>query len=192
MSKHTITLSRAHKIAERLGQSAGEAKSQALALSGSVTLSGFTQPQVKRMQGNGAAALAQLALYTRLIGAQTAARTVIGSANEAHGVSAVLAQIEGNKKVLSALSAVASGQGADAVQLSELGEYKSVGNAETLRSSCIEVAMLDHGQAALLSEQTKALERRNFVLSDLLADTNARTVVIEMDDDLAALMGLVS
>lgn len=193
MTKHTITLSRAHKITERLASVAGVAKATALSLSATATLMGFSAGQVDRMKENSCGTMEQLKLYTRLMAALTAARAAIGIANTTHGIGALLAQIEGNKKIMSVLAAVVDGQGMNGsnVHLSELDDYKTVGGAESPRHSYVQAVILCPAQVEELQSQSKALERKNFALSDELADLNGKTVELVMEDDIAELMGLV-
>ena len=92
MATLQITLSRAHKIAERLKQKIGEMHAEAVSQARTVTVTGVTgDSQVQRLVEQGERAMALTARADRFIVALAALRAQIGAQNEARGISAMLA-----------------------------------------------------------------------------------------------------
>jgi hypothetical protein len=192
MTTFKVTLNRAHKIAERLGQRASEVKDEATKLAGQVLLQGYTPGQIERLTNNGTNTLVLLKEHASLAQAQGSIRAAIGRANANVGVSDTLNKIEVNKKVLAALNAVIGEQRADqAVQAREVADYKTMTEGSTMRGNHINVAVLSPEQNAELKAEVTRIERLNFGLADELASLNATTMEIELDDKLADLVGLV-
>lgn len=189
----TVTLSRAHKIADRMGSRTGELRVEAEKLGEVVTLSGYTDAQVSRLKDNGQRAVAALAELTQVAIAQAAVRGAIGRANANVGVNEVLATIEANKKILAGIDAVLKSQDESArgglVRLTEISTFKSLTTGETFGRH-LQVSVFEDGQINALAAQKKQIERDNFALSDKLADLNSATVQLSLDSNIADLVGL--
>lgn len=195
MSKYQVTLSRAHKIAERLASRLGELRAEAEKLAESSTLTGYSDAQIKRLGENGKRAVALINEQEAAVAALVAVRSAVGKANAAHGITDALAQIEGNKKLLAGVEAILKSQDETTrgglVRIEELSDYKTVGNTEgALRSSYINVSVLTDAQVADLAERKKKLERANFTLNDKLADLNGKLVELTIEAPIAEFLGL--
>ena len=190
----TVTLSRAHKIADRMGSRTGELRAEAEKLGDVVTLSGYTESQITRLKENGERAVASIAELTRMAAAQAAVRGAIGCANANAGVNEVLATIEANKKILAGIDAVLKSQDANArgglVRLTEIETFKSLTAGDTFSRGHLQVSVFSGAQIDAFAAQKKQVERDNFALSDKLADLNGATVQLTLDSDIAELVGL--
>lgn len=195
MSQYQITISRAHKVAERLGQRAQEAKEKASKLSEPITLQGYSDSQIQRFHAQSQELLDLVSQAHRLSTLQASVRAAIGQANASHGVSEALAAIEGNKKTLVLLRAILDNQNgesysATSVTIDDLLQFKSLGQIDRVPS--VSLRILSAAQKSKLETMVVDLERENFVLNDKLADLNGKTLTIEVDDEAAHLIGLKS
>lgn len=193
MSQYQITISRAHKVAERLGQRAQEAKEKASKLSEPITLQGYSDSQLQRFHAQSQELLDLVSQAHRLSSLQANVRAAIGQANANHGVSDALAAIEGNKKTLTLVRAILDNQNgesysATSVTIDDLLQFKSLGQAD--RAPSVSLRILSPAQKSKLETMATDLERENFVLNDKLADFNGKTLTIEVDDETAHLIGL--
>lgn len=192
---YTVTLSRGHKIADRLGSAIGEIKAEAERLCEQVSMSGYADAQIDQLERNSHKAVKLMAHHSVVANAQADVRSAIGRANAAAGVGDQLSKIEANKKILALLDAVLTAQrpgSRGAVHFSGLHAYKSIGSSDSIarRSSDVTVILLDAVQIEQLEERKKAIERENFALSDKLAEINAQKVTFHLEDDVATLAGL--
>lgn len=192
----TITISRAHKIAERLGARQGEVRAEADSLAAQVTITGQTEGQVQRLQDQAGRAMALVDHCESLAIAQSLVRAAIGRANAQHGVNDTLAQIEANKKTLACIDPILKNQTESVrgslVRLNELSSYKPLAQNDSLlgRGNVVQVSILSDEQMSHLKARKEALERRNFSLSDKLADLNGKLVTFELESELAEQLGL--
>lgn len=192
---YTVTLSRGHKIADRLGSAIGEIKAEAERLCEQVSLNGYAEAQIEQLMKNSQKAMQLMEHHAIVANAQAAVRAAIGRANASAGVGDELAKIEANKKVLSLLDAVLTAQrpgSRGAVHYSGIREYKVIGSSDSImpRSSAIAVTLLSQAEIETLEARKKDLERQNFALSDKLAELNAQKVTFHLTDEVATLAGL--
>ena len=195
MTQYNVTISRAHKIAERLGQRATEARERAEKLTERVSLQGYADAQVQRLATQGSEAMCELQLMRRLMLAQGVVRAAIGRANAVHGVGDALARIEANKKVVTGLRSVLGKQdndayGATTLAVDDLRDFKPLGSGDGLRATTVSVKVLDAVQTAEVKLAIEHIERENFTLGDSLADLNGKTLSLEFEDEIATAVGL--
>lgn len=190
--KYTITLNRAHKIAERLGTKQGELRSLIIESSALVSMSGYSDQQIDRLTLISAQVIEKIAEQAKIANAQAVIRGAIGRANADHGVNEILAQIDANKKIIQTLSGFCSiqGESGNAVKLSEVKDYKQLTQSESLlRGSSLTISIFDDVEIQSIRMQKESLEKTNFSLNDKLADLNGKLVSFEMDEAIAELMG---
>ncbi|MNR71869.1 hypothetical protein D3C71_25480 [compost metagenome] len=194
MSKLTVTLNRAHKIAERLSAGLGEARDLASARgAAAVNLTARpTTEQVGYIRSQAAVALKAVERFELLVGTHATLRETIAQANAKFGITAVLAQVEGNKRLIG-LYGVAAGAlapNASTVHVDALTADYTWPQATAYGPGTVAATAVRSEDVARLLERKRALERQNFALTDKLAELNAKTVEIELPDELLEDLGL--
>ncbi len=181
-----ISLSRAHKVAERLKTRATECFTEAQSLSRPQSVNGTTgDTQVARLKAQGTRALELLAqgeTYTRAL---AALRARIGRENEARGINAMLAELDGVNRILAQKKAVLEQAKDDGITPDELVAYKPLTGERSLMMG-ITVRVLSTEARDSLAADVAALQKQAFSLSDRIAEANAQRMSVEMDDVLAA------
>lgn len=191
-NKYTTTLSRAHKISDRLSQRANEVKAQAVKLSEQISMQGYTDTQIGRLSANGPNAMNLLEEFTSMMSILTMVRTAIGRANMLYGISDLLAEIESNKKVINTYKEILGSQDDDGSTLSleDVRQYKSLtAEGTTVRHLAVTVSMLSPYQISAMKEKLTEFEKKNFILGDKVSDLNDKKVELEFEQDIAQLLG---
>lgn len=196
MAKITNTLTRLHKIAERIAQrrqQVAEAIQQGVAPE-------HLDASVLAVRG---AALTEkasfaidesLAKHDELASAYVAVRNALAAANVQAGVAKVLAEQEALKRRITMLTAIKDSQ-SDAVSQ---GEAKDIfearaGTEESSRRgpyASMSVTFLCADRLAHVVSELKQSEQALARLSDKLADCNATRITVEIADSVAADLGL--
>lgn len=187
MAQLTISLSRAHKIAERIKTRMSELSAEATTLMGNQTVSGVGgEAQIAKfhdMASRGAEALEQALKYSA---AFAHLRAAIGIENEARGINVMLADLEALNRAMGMFKNILGATTTKAIAPAELGSYKPL-NASSVMSS-IAVSVLTAEQAKDLTERHAKAQREAFALSDRIAEANAKSFVVELADDIAAVV----
>lgn len=187
MTQLTVSLSRAHKIAERIKTRMNELTAEATTLMGNQTVSGVGgEAQIVKLQGmaaKGFAALDQALLYSD---AFAKLRSAIGVQNQARGINEMLAELEALNRAMGTLKTVLSGTSAKAIAPSELAEYKPLSTSGIHAS--ITVAVMSPEQVKALTERHAKAQRDAFALSDRIAEANAKSFMVELPDDIATVV----
>jgi hypothetical protein len=193
MSALTVTLTRAHKISERIGAAMKAAQTLASSTDGvSVRMTAKpTEDQSQLIKDKTAKVLTAVNQFAALARVQEAIRKAIARANVEAGVSDMLATIETNKRIIAMYAAVAAAHdvSADEVSLSSVDSYAWPALSASYMSGVSVTGMLRKDVEDMVTEQ-RELERQNFVLNDKLADLNARQITFEVPDALRAELGL--
>lgn len=187
MATLQITLSRAHKIAERLKQKIGEMHAEAVSQARTVTVTGVTgDSQVQRLVEQGERAMALTARADRFIVALAALRAQIGAQNEARGISAMLAELEGVNRRLAHRKVLLAHVRDDGIAPQDLMSYKPISPDSRAMMGGVSVSVLDAAKGVALNTEVSALQREAFAMSDRIAEANAMRFAVELDDDIAA------
>lgn len=188
MAQLQISLSRGHKLAERLKQRATEQSNEAVKLSQAVTLRGVGgAAHIEKLAAQGELALAALVSADRYLGALAKLRTRIGAENDVRGVSRMLAELDAlNRRIGTLKSMLNHGRGGD-VSPQALADYKPLSGGDSVfGNNGVSVAILNAEQLATLEKSLAELQRAAFALSDQIAEANAGRFAVELDDDIAA------
>ena len=189
MAKVEISASRLHKVAERLKVIANEALSTSQRLSQNVILTGVGgESQVERLKGQAEEARVAGSKGERYLRECSRVRVLIGKHNEEHGVNALMAQLDVvNKLIVHKKFLLEQAKQVGAIAPEELLDYKVVVNSESRYggSSGVSVNVLGASGVSALEEELSALQREAFVLSDKMAELNAKRISVELDDGVA-------
>jgi hypothetical protein len=182
-----ISLSRAHKVAERLKARATELFEQAYRLGQVSNVKGVSgQAQVDRLAEQARLSISLLVESERFMRATAAVRHIISRENQARGIDRLLAELEVvNRLVVQRRSMLAEAKGGS-VPLLELLGFKSLGKESVYGSDGVEVRVLGPEQERLLEERLADLQRESFDLTDRIAELNGPRVKIELEDDIAS------
>lgn len=196
--KHTLTLSRWHKVAERM-QSAMKARETAVKTAYTATaISPWNKVAVEEKAAEIARRAAEdLALVETAAHALAAVRAALALRNAALGVSTRLAEAEAAKRRATLYRAIVEGQKADMVRPEDVrtlpaelvGETESWGfgrrTALTVTLQTADPALLAELRAKLAREEARATR-----LLDEVADLNRERLEIDVPDELAQIAGL--
>lgn len=190
----TVTLRRAHNIAERVAERMAQLRNELPELAGAVTVRGFYgEAQVAQLQASAAAALAALAEHERLAALQADIRARVAAANVSSGVSALLAKIEAKRKQLALLKTfLACKPHADTLSVRALREWVAPEGGSALRTPTASVSALEAEHFERAERERSALERELYALGDELAECNARKVSLEIAVEAAQALGLAA
>ena len=188
----SVTLSRAHKINERINAKLTELRSQMSTKGQPVSVSAYLGAEQTDMITTGAAqALALIPVYVALTHAQASLRTVVAHANASTGVSDLLTKVEKNKRLMSLCDSVLSiAPTPNTMSIAALST-RPVG--EQLKEyGSVSVSGIAASVAVPYAEAKAALERENFALQDQLSDMNAHKVSFEVAAEIIDLLSLTA
>lgn len=186
----SVSLSRAHKIGERL-------KSRVSELTGLARTAGSPQHVQLRggqqvataLQNNGDLAVAYLSGAVAYSAALTSLRIAISNENHKRGISDLMARLEEVNRRMAARKSVLThcAGSATALTINDFRETVAAATAPTSNDygSGYEVKMVSAFQMDQLTKEIAADNRESFALSDKIAELNAAPVSIEMDDEIA-------
>lgn len=185
MAKIEVSLTRAHKIAERLKQLATEAFNESKRLAAPVILQGaISEAQIERLRDQNKMVAHHVTRAERLTTACAHVRTIIGAENSARGIGELMATLDGVNRVMAHKKELQGYAKSVGVQLSELKPKAPVVDTSGYGANTVTVSILETVDAQLLTQDIIALQKKVFVLSDRIAEANAGRVAIELDDDL--------
>lgn len=185
MAKIEVSLTRAHKIAERLKQAASALFDESKALAQPVALQGVVgDAQVQRLkaQGERVMALATRAqAYTR---AAASVRSTIGMENASRGISNLMAELDATNRILAVQKDLLTASKSMAVQASDLLETQAQSNDASRVGYYVSVRVLTESDRQALELEVAALQREAYSLSDRIAEANAARVTLELADEM--------
>lgn len=186
MTTIQVSLTRAHKIAERLKAHATELLSNSM-VSGSPTLiNGRAAAQLERMGASGIKAVADFEKAERVLRACANVRTVIARENQSRGISAKLAELDAVNKLVAQAKSLHESFGSAQIELNEVATYQPLGNEGSYQSG-LRVNVVEPASRDSLQQHLRRLQREAVQLSDAVAEANAARVELVLDDDLAAI-----
>lgn len=197
--KHTLTLTRWHKVAERINAALKERETRAVAAFTAATISPWNKEGVEQKAAAIAArARADLALVEQGSGAVAAIRSALALRNAELGIAARLAEVEAANRRIALYRAVLEKQTVDMVQPEHVRHVPahavvegepSWGRREAPRIT------LQVADAALLAELASKLAReqaRTHALLDEIADLNREKLELDVAPELNEVAGLAA
>jgi hypothetical protein len=196
--KRTLTLSRWHKVAERMQSAIKERETAVKTAYTATAISPWNKVAVEEKAAEIARRAAEdLALVETAAQAVATVRAALALRNAALGVSARLAEAEAAKRRAALYRAIVEGQKADMVRPQDVrtlppelvGETESWGfgrrTALTVTLQTADPALLAELRAKLAREEARATR-----LLDEVADLNRERLEIDVPDELARIAGL--
>lgn len=180
--KQHVSISRLHKLADRLKAKIAELTSDAeTALNAQTWRSGtVTQAQVNRATEQATQGYAALAQAEQLSRELARIRGIIATQNERLGINTKLGLQDVLNRQLNALKSIVTNSGALLLDEVEVGQ--STGDYG------ISVTSQSSAQVQEAKQAIARLQREIFGLSDEVAEANATRIELELSDDVAALI----
>ena len=192
---YTLTLTRWHKVAERLAREYGEAVSESRSTLTQTAISAYLgEEQEEFLQTQTQTALTNLDRAFRIQDAVAHVRHLVGDANVREGVSAKLAEFDKLNRRVKALSEVVESQSSDMVSVTQLRsipkDYVADGASYDSKRPRIKVRMLDSQALERLADQLSNARKAAYALSDEVSDLNKAKLSIELESEVASAAGL--
>lgn len=197
--KHTLTLTRWHKVAERINVAIKERDARVIVAFTAATISPWNKEGVEqKAAGIAARAKGDLAIVERGSAAVAAIRSALARKNAELGIAARLAEVEAANRRIALYRAVLEKQSVDMVQPEHVRHVPAhavpEGEASWARRDPPRIT-LQVADAALLAELASKLAReqaRAHALLDEIADLNREKLELEITDDLEEIAGLAA
>ena len=192
---YTLTLTRWHKVAERLAREYGESVSESRSTLTQTAISAYLgEEQEEFLQTQTHTALTNLDRAFRIQDAVAHVRHLVGDANVREGVSAKLAEFDKLNRRVKALSEVVESQNSDMVSVTQLRsipkDYVADGASYDSKRPRIKVRMLDTQALERLADQLSNARKAAYALSDEVSDLNKAKLSIELETEVASAAGL--
>jgi len=191
---YTCTLTRWHKVAERLTREFTDLSKSAKAGLTEMTVSEYLgESQISRLSGFRDECLEKLESALRIQDAIVRIRQSLSAANEQHGVASALAEYDKLQKRATLLGALVSADDGQKVGLHELQHVKNPAKSDDWRErgqTKIPVAMLDSEQRVSLKNRADEAMAAAYAQADRVADLNKAQLQLELPPDIARLAGL--
>ena len=192
---YTLTLTRWHKVAERLAREYGESVSESRSTLTQTAISAYLgEEQEEFLQTQTQTALANLDRAFQIQDAVAHVRHLVGDANVREGVSAKLAEFDKLNRRVKALSEVVESQNSDMVSVTQLRsipkDYVADGASYDSKRPRIKVRMLDTQALERLADQLSNARKAAYALSDEVSDLNKAKLSIELETEVASAAGL--
>ena len=192
---YTLTLTRWHKVAERLARDYGESISESRSTLSQTVISAYLgEEQEQFLQAQTQNALGNLERAFRMQDAVAHIRHLVGNANVHEGVAAKLAEFDKLNRRVKTLSEVVDSQSTDMVSITQLRsipkDYVADGANYDSKRPKIKVRMLGMQDLEKLASQLDAARKAAYALSDEVSDLNKAKLSIELETDVASAAGL--
>lgn len=194
MTSYTLSLSRWHKVAERLSRTYTELTQSVRNTYSNTQVSGYLgDTQVARIRELGQAEVQNLQRAFSIHDALIQIRQSIGDINAKTGVSRELAEYDALMRRHKLLETILNAQTADMVGLDEIARLPSqiVQEDRYDRSrTMIKVKVLAAETESELRQEAEILRARAYALSDRISDLNRERLTLELPEAIATAAGL--
>jgi hypothetical protein len=194
MKSYSLSLSRWHKVAERLARNYAELTQAVRNVLTNTQVSGFLgEAQVERLQN---LALQQVANLDRAFQVQDALakiRQAIGDANARVGVSKDLADYDALTRRQKLLETILAAQTSEMVSFEEMPQLpKQILTEDRYDRSkgAVRIRMIESEAMSKLKSEVETLKAKVYGLADRISDLNRERLTIELTEEIAQLAGL--
>jgi hypothetical protein len=188
------TLTRWHKVAERLSKEYSALSKSAKAGLSETTVSEYLgEMQESRLLQFRDQCLQQLQRALEIQDAVTLIRQALGDANDRSGVTRELAVYDKLVKRSNLLNAIVDSQNAQLVSIGELKHIKNPGRGDEWRDrgqTKIAVGLLDGELLSQLKGRAEEATAAMYAQADRVADLNKSSLTLELPTDIARIAGL--
>jgi hypothetical protein len=191
----TLTLTRWHKVAERLSREYTESVYTAKqTLSNTKVSSYLGAEQQDALRTAAQDATERLARAFRVQDAVREVRRALGDANVKNGVSPKLAELDKLNRRLKVVTELIEGQSPSMISIEQLenipSDYVADGNSYDSKRPLLHVRMLSRDDLTRLKADFESIRIQAYALSDEVADLNKATLTLTVLLEVAALAGI--
>lgn len=198
MTTRELTVTRWHKVCERLSQRATEQGSAALEALGETRVDGYSgKESVEAMELAAKKAEESLSGISVLLDSWAEIRARLAAANAANGVSVLMARQERAQRELKVLTAILTAQKPNMVAAGALAEYKPFVEKNERFSyrgdepkGAISVRTLSKDGEAKIRARVEELRLTVSSMADKASDINREKVSIDVPDEVARVCGI--
>ncbi len=193
--KHTMTLSRWHKVAERLSREHNEAVNKAKKVLTDTKVAAYVgESQEQLLRDEAADSMERLERAFRFQDAVAVIRSALGDENVRAGVTAQLAELDKLNRRQRVLAEIVEGQASDMIGIGELKNipegYVSDDSLLDQKRPKLRIRALERGDMLRFQEELERGRVKAYALSDELAERNKTTLSIELAEEVAHAAGL--
>ncbi len=191
----TLTLTRWHKVAERLSREYTESVYATKQTLNNTKVSSYLgAEQQEALHSAAQDATERLARAFRVQDAVAAVRQALGDANVKNGVSPKLAELDKLNRRLKVVTDLVEGQGPSMISIEQLenipADYVADGNSYDSKRPLLHVRMLSKDDLTRLKADFESIRSQAYALSDEVADLNKATLTLTVSLEVAALAGI--
>ncbi len=194
MTSHTLSISRWHKVAERLSRTYTELTQSVRNTYNNTQVGGYLgESQVARLRDLGQAEAHHLQQAFSIQDALILIRQAIGDSNAKTGVARELAAYDALTRRQKLLESLLNAQSTDMVSLDEISKLPNQIVSEDRYDrtrSLIKVKVLDVVTESWLRSEIEALRAKVYALADRISDLNRERLTLELPEDIARAAGL--
>lgn len=192
---YTLTLSRWHKVAERLSREYTETVYKAKQVLTQTRVSAYVgEGQEQALREQASDWTIRLARAFRLQDGIAEIRRVLGDQNTSAGVTSLLADFDKLNRRQKVLTEILEGQAAEMIGIEELKnipqDYVADGDNYDRRRPQLRVRMLERSEVLTLQKEYEEVRARAYALADEIAERNKVTVALELPEEVALAAGL--
>lgn len=191
MSKHQITVSRLHKLAERLVSAASEVSSAATQhLNGVAVNSALSETSKARVVAESEKQNSAIASYLSLVDDIQNIKTVIAVKNAELGISAMMVAQDAAQKKLNFVKGILNTNRTQQVEVSEVNaQFENKGATRGIYDGVV-VLTLEKNKESVLEGLKENLQKQVNNFSDEIADLNRQKVEVELSASAVKVLGL--
>lgn len=191
----TLTLTRWHKVAERLSREYTESVYAVKQTLNNTKVSSYLgTEQQEALRSATQDATERLARAFRVQDAVSEVRRALGDANVKNGVSPKLADLDKLNRRLKVLTDLVEGQSPSMISVEQLenipADYVADGNSYDSKRPLLHVRMLSKDDLTRLKADFESIRSQAYALSDEVADLNKATLTLTVSLEVAALAGI--
>lgn len=191
---YTCTLTRWHKVAERLSKEYNDlSKAARQGLSETTVTEYLGETQERRLEQFRDDCLVQLDRAMSIQEIIQHIRQSLGDANQTSGVSRELAEYDVLVKRAGLLNGIVEANGADRIAIGELKLVKNPTRSEDYRdrgNPKIAVGLLEGAALAKLRQRAEETTAAMYAKADRIADVNKATLALELPVEIARIAGI--
>lgn len=190
----TLSLSRWHKVAERLAKNYTEQTSAAKNTLNNTTVGGYLgEAQATRLKDECAQARRDLHRAFSIQDSLVKLRKALGEANARIGVTNELAEYDALCRRQKLLETILAAQSTDMINLEDLPNLPKQIMVESRYDNSrgtVRVGLLDTTALSEINEESQALSSRIYALADKISDLNRERLSLDLPEDIARIAGL--
>lgn len=191
----TLTLTRWHKVAERLSREYTESVYAVKQTLNNTKVSSYLgSEQQEALRSAAQDATERLARAFRVQDAVSEVRQALGDANVKNGVSPKLAELDKLNRRLKVVTDLVEGQSPSMISIEQLenipADYVADGNSYDSKRPLLHVRMLSKDDLTRLKADFESIRSQAYALSDEVADLNKATLTLTVSQEVATLAGI--